>query len=562
LPEGISGVTDKFSVVPFRPAGEDPPALEGAGRLLGADQRWPETYSIAAGDGALGISVPPPGRIIHVEAGKRHVAADEGIAALVETEVPFYQRDQKIQRVALVKAKDANGNVMMVPGIVTVDAAMLGRALGRAAVWQRYDLKQKKDVTIDPPEPVVRQILGMVGEWPFAPLRGIIQCPTIRRDGSLLDREGYDDATGLVLVGSVPMPPIRNAPTREEAKAATKLLVSLLEESPIHDPDSLAVALSMMVTPVVRGAVLVAPMHLVSAPLPGTGKSYLADCAAMIATGERCAVEAMGATWEETEKRLIGSALNGFPIIGIDNVRGLIEGDFFCQITERPLMNLRALGKSDKHRIENVYTVFANGNNAGVAEDMVRRALRCWMDANMEHPETRTFKGRPLEDIRRHRGKYVAAALTIPLAYMAAGRPAQKSPLPSFEDWSSLVRDPLIWLGYGDAVATQAGLRAADPKKAEMIEIFEAWKSDLGIGPNWACRTADLVDAASTRPTLREALHKIATKRFSQNEIDPKALGNWLRNHDGHIAAGVKLMADRTDQARPKWFLDLVKESP
>ena len=145
---------------------------------------------------------------------------------------------------------------------------------------------------------------------------------------------------------------------------------------------------------------------------------------------------------------------------------------------------------------------------------------------------------------------------------MAAGKPAQKPPLPSFEDWSCLVRGALLGLGYGDAVATQAMLRAADPKKAQTTEIFACWKSDIGIGQNRACRTAELIDAATTRPDLRDAFGKIATKRFSQNnELDPGALGLWLRDHDGHIAAGVKLVADRTDTNRPKWYVELVEEN-
>jgi len=96
----------------------------------------------------------------------------------------------------------------------------------------------------------------------------------------------------------------------------------------------------------------------------------------MIATGERCAVKAMAATYEETEKRLVGSALAGSPIIAVDNCRQPIEGDFFCQVIERPLLELRALGKSDIHRIPNTFTLFANGNNASVPEDMVRRTIR------------------------------------------------------------------------------------------------------------------------------------------------------------------------------------------
>jgi len=105
-------------------------------------------------------------------------------------------------------------------------------------------------------------------------------------------------------------------------------------------------------------------MHLVTAPRPGTGKSYLADIASMIATGDRCAVKPASPNAEETEKRLVGAALSGRPIIALDNCRDVLRGDFLCQVTERPLLELRALGKSDQHRIPNTFSFFANGNKS------------------------------------------------------------------------------------------------------------------------------------------------------------------------------------------------------
>jgi hypothetical protein len=117
---------------------------------------------------------------ITVEAGKRHEAADEGIAALVAADVPFYQRNQKIVRVASVPAKTSNGDTITVPGILSVEPAMMLRELGQSASWQRFDMKQKKHVVIDPPHAVATQILSMAGHWPFSPLSGIIQCPTLR----------------------------------------------------------------------------------------------------------------------------------------------------------------------------------------------------------------------------------------------------------------------------------------------------------------------------------------------------------------------------------------------
>ena len=209
--------SDPFKVVPFR--------LDGAitkkgirtvksGRLLTAQEatddarrRWPEAYSVSAGD-APSDYIDTPDRLITIAGGERHIAADQGLAALIDAKVPFYQRDRIIQRVTLVTAKNTSGEVMTVPGIAIVDQAMLGRALGRSAMWQRFDLRMHRHVRIDPPMGVCAQMLSMVGEWPFPPLHGIIQCPTLRREGSLLDREGYDAETGLVLVGSVAMPPI------------------------------------------------------------------------------------------------------------------------------------------------------------------------------------------------------------------------------------------------------------------------------------------------------------------------------------------------------------------
>ena len=116
-------------------------------------------------------------------------------------------------------------------------------------------------------------------------------------------------------------------------------------------------------------------------------------------------------------------------------------------------------------RIENNVTIFANGNNILLIEDVVRRVIRCTLDANVERPELRKFSGDPLRTVLEDRGSYIAAALTIVRAYLAAGCPNQCPPLASFSDWSRLVRSALVWLGYADPVATMEAARADDPSR-------------------------------------------------------------------------------------------------
>jgi putative DNA primase/helicase len=185
----------------------------------------------------------------------------------------------------------------------------------------------------------------------------------------------------------------------------------------------------------------------------------------------------------------------------------------------------------------------------------VRRTIRCAMDANTETPESREFTTNPLAAISQARGQYVAAILTIARAYVVAGRPNALTPLASFEEWSRLIREPLVWLACADPVATMDSLRQIDPKAIERQTIFEIWKSEIGVGRERAYLTAELVSATESRPALREALLTIATQRFG-DKIDPKALGKWLGKHENTLAAKCKLLVDRTNAARPRWYLE------
>jgi putative DNA primase/helicase len=519
-------------------------------------------HDLPTGNGADG-GLP----VIYVRAGDRHLAADAGLAALIKAGTPFYQRGRSLVRVCMIKAKAASGEVTPAPGIVSVSCAALGRELGRAAHWVGCDRNGEHHRT-DPPKPVVEQIAEMAGDWPFPVLSGVIGTPTLRADGSPLVAEGYDEATGLVLIGGPKMPPIPREPTQCDAEQALALLDELLDEFPFADADrkdqsvNRAVALSMITTPVLRGALEPVPLHLVTAPQPGTGKSYLADIGSMIATGDRCAVVSASPSAEETEKRLVGAALTGLPIIALDNCSEMIQGAFLCQLTERPLLQLRPLGTSDTVRVANTFTVLANGNNATIAGDMVRRTIQCALDANMENPEARQFHSDPIAMVKSNRSAYIAACLTIARAYICAGRPRCVAQLPSYSSWSDLVRSALVWLGRPDPVLTMNAIRSADPVRQARVSVFTAWAKELGAGG--AYRTSELIERAQDggldgqwlRPLLREALLEVARTRSGEPKIDSKRLGIWLRSANDTVAEGYKLTIDRSDKTRPRWVLN------
>jgi hypothetical protein len=170
-----------------------------------------------------------------------------------------------------------------------------------------------------------------------------------------------------------------------------------------------AVALSAFITPVVRGAFLTTPMHVARAPVAGSGKSYMFDVVAAISIGQFMPVIAAGPSEEELEKRLGTAMMTGQPLISIDNVNGELKGDALCQIIERPVVDIRILGRSERVRIEaRGTTIFCTGNNIILVGDLCRRVITATLDPKLERPELRVFAGNPVDKVLADRGAYVA----------------------------------------------------------------------------------------------------------------------------------------------------------
>jgi hypothetical protein len=195
---------------------------------------------------------------------------------LLESGAQIFQRGGALVRHVIEEVAASYKRRTKVARFVRLEPLYTRLLLDRVARFERYDGRSKKWGTTDPPrDDVAATMLARVGEWGFPTVTGVISTPTMRPDGSLLTKPGYDKATGLLLIEPPPMLTIPDAPTRQQVLDAVTMLESLLTEFPLVDEVSKSVALSIMITPVARGAFQMAPMHTTSAPAPGTGKSYI-----------------------------------------------------------------------------------------------------------------------------------------------------------------------------------------------------------------------------------------------------------------------------------------------
>lgn len=489
--------------------------------------------------------------VITLEAGELHNIATEAETALMGQDTPFYVRGGRLMRPVVDDLPATNGRRTKVARLSDVSEAAMIDYLSRAAVWLKWDGRAKKYVQADPTGKVASTVLARDGEWRFPRLSGVITTPTMRPDGTILSKPGYDEATQLLLLDPPKMPPIPADPTRESALNALNFLDRLLDEFPFVDEASRSVALSALITPVVRGAVSVTPMHVTKAPVAGSGKSYIIDLASAINSGERAPVLSAGKTEEEMEKRLVGALLSGQTFISLDNVNGELGGDFLCQMIERPVVSARPLGQSAFIKIESRASCYATGNNIRLVGDMTRRVLVCSLDPDMERPELRTFKANPFEEVLSHRGRYVAAALTVIRAYVAAGCPDQCRPLASFEEWSRLVRSALVWLGRTDPVETMNQAREDDPITSALRQLYSAWYEAVQSQPITASAIANTANMRSVHndlvhANLHEILHEIAGD--GRGEIKTRSLGKHLASYKNRVVAGLKMVETGKDR--------------
>ena len=111
--------------------------------------------------------------------------------------------------------------------------------------------------------------------------------------------------------------------------------------------------------------------------------------------------------------------------------------------------------------------------------DTARRAITVDLDPECEKPEERTdFHHAPLLPwVQDNRPHFLVAALTVIKAYFNAGCPSQGvTAFGSFEEWSNLIRQALIWAGKPDPCEGRKNIEAeSDTGYEALAGLLECW---------------------------------------------------------------------------------------
>ena len=148
---------------------------------------------------------------------------------------------------------------------------------------------QQAYVAADLPDRSARAFIEHAPELEALPaVVGITEAPILLPSGELVTAHGLDRSTGLIFDGgstdwrklAVP-----DRPSKEDVAAAVEILFEPFEDFPFVADVDRSVAVSAILTSLLRPQLPAAPLHGINATAPGTGKTLLANVVGMIATG-------------------------------------------------------------------------------------------------------------------------------------------------------------------------------------------------------------------------------------------------------------------------------------
>lgn len=499
--------------------------------------------------------------VIVVRGGQLPAEVDQAEVALLKANYGVYQRGESLVRVVRLPQSEGDDGVQRPSGallVYSIVSAWLREKFALAADWFRPG--DEGNIPINPPVGHANALLARVGEWKAPVLLGVVSCPTMRKDGSILQEPGYDRASGLLYdPGATVFAVVPDSPSKAEAAAALKVLIAPFREYQFASNGDRSVLLAACLTAVIRRILPAAPLFAVDAPTAGSGKSLLCETVGIIASGYKPTIISQGKTPEEDEKRLASVLMAGDAVLVIDNCDRPLGGDTLCSMLTQEIIASRVLGKSEVKRLPTNALVMATGNNLEVVGDLGRRTLVCRIDTGAERPDQLVHGFSPTEEAMRDRPFLVVAALTVLRAYVVAARPCRLSPIGSFEDWN-LVREALVWLGEDDPTVTRERVMSDDPRKGEVVELLELWYEAQG---SKAMTLSEVVEEATKAPRSKtNELYQALAERTPKGIFNPRSVGRYLARHKDRLVGGRVLRCIDDPSGVKRYRVDTVNLAP
>lgn len=528
-------------------------------------QQTPILYSQA--HGGISYKLTKNIELIEVVFGKEYLATD-GLIAALDQNPNFYNFGSE-----LVKVNEQGQQLPLNPDSLRYS---LG---GIVQFWSSKIVRDERKAILENPRPgLCKSILALRDTRKIKSLTSIITAPTLRPDGSVLRNPGYDPETRLLFIPTTTTPIIEDAPTVAQATGALEQLWKPFKDFPFVDNLDRTVLLCALLTAAIRPALPTAPAFGIDAPVQASGKTLLAQCLGVIATGKEPGIwpHTSGRDDEEVRKRLFTALLAGNLAIIWDNVVGVFDSVAMSSLLTSSIYTDRILSTSHSSSVPNRLLLVLTGNNLTLKGDLVRRVPICRIDPETDKPFARAFDLDPYAYCLENRQLLVASAITLIRFYLSsATAPLGKGRMASFEAWDDFVRQTVLYLNqtiapnqFGDVMEKITLNQAADPEHEAMLTILTLWWNKYGDNSITASELLKYI-------TLQYKLEELNVSAYSDDaramsdafeDLSPGSkrstitLGRILGYRKDRIVGGMRLVQCGSRNKTALWKVESIAE--
>lgn len=391
--------------------------------------------------------------------------------------------------------------------------------------------------------------------WPgLQPLHGIVGAPVLRRDGTLLQVPGYDEATGLYLTTRVALPQVPDRPTARQVRAAKDFLIGkFLRDFPWKEDADRANYLGVLATPILaRYLHSLIPFVVFTATMPGSGKTILTSGPGML-YGQRVL------TWtdsnDELRKSITSVLADACGAVIFDNLAegSVIDSPVLARLITERTWNDRLLGKNTTTAYANDRLWCATGNNLRLGGDMASRTVVIQLDPKTPRPEQRTGFAIPnldqwiLNPANQQQVLWHLLILVIDWTRHGAPR-AHRVAMRQFTPWAEAIGGFLTHHGIEGFLANAETAHDIDEEDAMWTAFLaqcrkvhgDAWKT-----------TAELIHSADPAG-LGSQWDGLFITDDRGRPYSPKALGMRLTGHVGRWHGNFRLLSDTDKHTKSK----------
>jgi hypothetical protein len=507
------------------------------------------------------VSVPKQRPTIQINNRPLDYVTDEAWAALLDANETDPQRPRVLLRgdqlVEVVGETDGEAVSLRRFSDVT-----LKTRLSRVATFVR--VTRNSETVVFPPQDVTRALLSFgadrdVERKPPRVAR-VTDVPVFDSEGDLITTPGYH-RSGIYFSPAPGLEDIQvpTNPTAEDVQLATHFLShEYLGDFPFVEQADRAAALGLLLLPFMRELIDGGtPLHDIEAPEPGTGKSLLARALLFPGCGGAPTVPPTDAD-EEQRKRITTFLLQGKSAVILDNLEGQLDSGPLAAALTSDVWEERLLGGNEwvSLPVRNVWV--ATANNLQLSEQMARRTIPIFIDAQVEEPFRREGFRHPnlLTWAESKRRLLVTAALTLIQNWVAASRDEDRGALlgtqvfGSFERWAQVVGGVLHEAGVPGHLENHGKLMTqATADRTDLAAFLTAWHATRGSEPLTSAELAQLCQQPGA--LLYGALPTELEEHRSRGRLG-RQLGYYLRRQRGRVAGG--LCIDRIESSQ-KWFV-------